>query len=91
MQGFKSIHLYVVLKSLLLLVSLREIPKQLIVLYQRLVQGTMFLNNIFSFFLALKDYIILYKEWSYIEMITKQDMFILNSLYQICQKRTTLN
>lgn len=81
MQGFKSIHLYVVLKSLLLLVSLREIPKQLIVLYQRLVQGTMFLNNIFSFFLALKDYIILYKEWSYIEMITKQDMFILNSLY----------
>lgn len=81
MQGFKSIHLYVVLKSLLLLVSLREIPKQLIVLYQRLVQGTMFFNNIFSFFLALKDYIILYKEWSYIEMITKQDMFILNSLY----------
>lgn len=81
MQGFKSIHLYVVLKSLLLLVSLREIPKQLIVLYQRSVQGTMFLNNIFSFFLALKDYIILYKEWSYIEMITKQDMFILNSLY----------
>lgn len=81
MQGFKSIHLYVVLKSLLLLVSLREIPKQLIVLYQRLVQGTMFFNNIFSFFLALKDYIILYKERSYIEMITKQDMFILNSLY----------
>lgn len=81
MQGLKSIHLYVVLKSLLLLVSLREIPKQLIVLYQRLVQGTMFFNNIFSFFLALKDYIILYKEWSYIEMITKQDMFILNSLY----------
>lgn len=79
MQGFKSIHLYVVLKSLRLLVSLREIPKQLIVLYQRLVQGTMFFNNIFSFFLALKDYIILYKEWSYIEMITKQDMFILNS------------
>lgn len=39
-----------------------------------------FKTSLHLFFLALKNYIISYKEWSDIERITKQDMFTLNSL-----------
>lgn len=39
-----------------------------------------FETSLHLFFLAMKNYIISYKEWSDIEMITNQDMFTLNSL-----------
>lgn len=39
-----------------------------------------FETSLHLFFLALKNYIISYKEWSDIEMITKQDIVTLNSL-----------